>query len=241
MDRQLKKIAKSDPFKTEFWHSLDFLSEHSAEATRWGAIAVVAIALGFGIFFYMRHQASAREEALAQALRIDDATLGSNVAPALQGNLHFDTQAEKDQARTKAFADLAARYHGTQEGAIAEFYLGSDLADKGDLAGAEKRYKDVMDSAPAPYASLARLSMAQIYAAQGKDADAQKLLRDAIAHPSVTVSKDEATIMLAELIAKKNPAEAKKMLEPLQSTPGRTAVSRAAVQALADISQNNPK
>ena len=236
MDRKLKKLAKSDEFTTEFWHSFEFLSEHRTEAIRYGAIAVLVVALGIGYFYYSRHQETVREEALAQYGRIDDATIGNNVS---QANLHYDTVELKAQARSKALNDLATKYRGTQEGAIAAFYLASDVADTGDMAAAEKRYKDIMDSAPKAYAAMARLSLAQVYAGQGKTADAEKLLRTAIDHPTATVSKEEATIELARLIWKTNPAEAKRMLEPLRTE--RAAVSREAVQILGDISQNANK
>jgi len=241
VDRKLKKIAKSDPFKEEFWHSLDFLSEHKEESIRYGSIALAVIALGLGVSFYLRHETSVREQALADALKVDAATVGNDTNPSTLTNLHFNTPEDKARAKAKAFGDVAAKYHGTQEAAIAGFYLASDDADRGDLAGlqsAEKRFKEVVDSAPAPYASLARLTLAQIYESEGKDSEAEKLLRYAVDHPTVTVSKEEATIALAQLIAKKNPAEATKMLEPLRAMPGRTAVSRAAVQAIADIALN---
>jgi predicted negative regulator of RcsB-dependent stress response len=147
--------------------------------------------------------------------------------------MNFPTQEAKDAARTKAFAELAAKYHGSQEGSIAEMYLASDAGDKGNMAEAEKRYKDVMDSAPKAYAALARLSLAQVYQAEGKQADAEKLLREAVQNPTVTVSKEDATIQLALLLAKTNPEEARKMLEPLRTS--RTSVSRAAVEALGQV------
>jgi predicted negative regulator of RcsB-dependent stress response len=234
VDKKLKKLAKSDEFKQEFWHSFEFLSHHRTEVVRYGAIAVLVIALGVGYFYYSRHQEAVREEALAEYGRIDDATIGPNTN---QANLHFDTEDLKAQARTKALNDLATKYHGTQEGAIAAFYLASDIADKGDMAGAEKAYKDIMDSAPKAYASMARLSLAQVHVGQGKNADAEKLLRTAIDNPTTTVSKEEATIELARLIWKTNPAEAKRMLEPLRTQ--RAAVSREAVQILGDISLNS--
>ncbi len=233
MDRKLKKLAKSDEFKKEFWHSFEFLSAHTAEVKKYGAIGVVTIALVVGYFYYSRHQATLREEALAQFIRVDDATIGTNTN---QANLHFDTEEQKAQARTKALTELAAKYHGSQEGAIAAFFLASDVADKGDMADAEKRYRDIMDSAPKAYAAMARLSLAHVLIGEGKNAEAEKLLRTAIANPASTVSKDEATIELARLLAKTNPVEAKRILEPMRTL--RAAVSREAVQILGEISLN---
>lgn len=234
MDRKTRKNLKTDKFAYEVTHTFEFLSDHGAEVKKYGAIALVVVAAAAGIFFYMRHQATVREEALTQAMRIDEATAA---APAPQpGTLNFPTPEAKEAARSKAFSELAAKYHGTQEGAIAALYLSSDAADKGNLPEAEKRYKDVVDSAPKAYSSLARMSLAAVYEAEGKTAEAEKLLRAAVANPSITVSKEQATIQLALLISKTNPAEARKLLEPLRTQ--RTAVSRAAVQALGDISQN---
>jgi predicted negative regulator of RcsB-dependent stress response len=166
---------------------------------------------------------------LAEAIRIENAHVG----PAPPGFLAYPTQEEKDKARAKAFSDLASKYHGTQEGAMAEFYLASNDVDHGNIPAAEKRYKDVADSAPTPYASMAKLALAKIYAGDGRDSEAEKLLRDLMAHPTVTVSKDQAAIQLAIVIGKKNPDEARKMLEPLRTE--RTAISRAAVQAMGEV------
>jgi predicted negative regulator of RcsB-dependent stress response len=231
--RQTRKNLKTDKFAEEVGHTFEFLSEHSSEAKRYGAIALVVIAAAAGYFYYSLHQATVRAEALAQTLRVDDATVGSNVQ---QANLHFDTEEQKAKARTKALTDTATKYHGTQEGAIAAFYLASDAADKGDMADAEKRYKDIMDSAPKAYASMARLALAQIYIGTGRNAEAETLLKYAIDHPTSTVSKEEATLTLAQLIAKTNPAEARKMLEPLRTQ--RAAVSRVAVELLGSLPPN---
>jgi len=233
VDRKLKKLAKSDEFQQEFWQGFEFLSEHRAEAIRYGGIGLAVIALGIGIYFYSRHQTTVRQDALANYIRIDDATVGPNTN---QANLHYDTEQQKAQARTQALNDLVSKYHGTQEGSIAEFYLASDFADASNMAEAEKRYKDIMDSGPKDYAAMARLSLAQLYAGEGKTADAEKLLREAIDHPTATVSKEQATIELARVISKTSPAEAKRLLEPLRTL--RPAVSREAVAILGDISQN---
>jgi predicted negative regulator of RcsB-dependent stress response len=235
VDRQTRKNLKSDKFAQEVTHTFEYVSEHRNQVLRYGSIALAVILLGVGIFFYVRYQEGVREEALAQALRIDVATVG-NAAPQASG-LTFASAEEKEKARQKAFADLASRYHGSQEGTIAALYLASDVVDKGNLADAEKRYKDIMDSAPKPYAALARSALAQVYEAEGKRAEAEKLLRDAVANPATTVSKEQAIIQLAVFQAKNDPCGARKVLEPMRTE--RTAISRAAVQALGEIHADN--
>ena len=79
-------------------------------------------------------------------------------------------------------------------------------------------------------AELGRQALAQVYASQGKPADAEKLLRELIASPTPTVTKEQATIVLGQLLASSKPDEARKLLEPLR-TSTRSAVSRAAITA----------
>lgn len=236
MKRITRKNLKSDKFAEEVSTIWDWMAEHKDEVIRYGAIALAVLLVAGGIFYYIRYQAGVRADALAAALRVDNANVGGQAQP---GMMQFATQDEKDKAWVKAFTDVAVKYHGTQEGAIAEMYLASAEADKGSLANAEKRYREIIDSAPKPYNSMAQMALAQTLNAEGKTDEAEKLLRDMIAHPSVAVSKEEATIELALMIGKCHQDDARKMLEPLRT--GRTAVSRAAVQALGDLAQETCK
>lgn len=231
MDRQTRKDLKTDKFAEDVFDIFEWVSVHKAEVARYGAILLAVVLIIVGVVYYNRTQATAREEALAKALRIDDATTAEAVQPT---NLHFDTEAEKDKAKIQAFTDLSAKYSGTQEGAVADMYLGSYAVDAGNLAEAEKRYKRVVEEGPKAYAGLARLSLAQVYASEGKMADAEKILRDAIANPSLTVSKEHATIVLGELLAQSNPVEAHKLIDPLR-TSLRGAISRTAITDSANL------
>jgi hypothetical protein len=56
-----------------------------------------------------------------------------------------------------------------------------------------------------------------------------------IAKPTVYVSKDQATITLARFLTATNPAEARRLLEPLRATPG--TVGQVALGLLAEIPQ----
>jgi len=232
LDRQTRKDLKSDKFAEEVFDVFDWASVHKTEVLRYGGILLVLVVIGLGVMYYSRYQAGVRQDALARALRIDDASAGA--APDPGGRLHYETEAEKNKAREQAFADVATRFSGTQEGAIAEMYLGGWAVDAGDLAGAEKRFKRVADDAPKAYAALARLALAQVYAAENKTADAEKVLRELIANPSATVSKEQATIALGQLLATSKPDEAHKLLDPLR-TSTRIPVSRAAITAVGSI------
>lgn len=234
MDRQLKKVVKNDEFKEKVWLGIDFLKVHGDEAKKYGAIAAAVLVVAGGIYFYVGHQAEAREEALAHALRVDQATVGSNTQAA---NLHFNTQEEKDKASETSFRELASKYPGTQEGAIALMNLGQAAVDRGDLPEGEKDLKSVVDSAPAAYSSQAAVALATLYNIEGKSADAQKLLENLVKNPTVTVSKEEAQLALARVIAKTDPDKARKILEELQKS--RNTISKAAVSEMGEILGRN--
>ena len=235
MDRITRKELKGDKFAEEVFDIFDWASVHKAEVARYGAIGLALIAIVVGFVYYNRYQAGAREDALAQALRIEDGTVADATLPA---NLHYATQEEKDKARVKAYSELAAKYPGTQEGAFGAFALAGDAVDKGDLAQAEKLFRQVADSGPKGYSGVARLSLGRVLAAEGKTADAQKILQELVKDPSFMVSKEQATIALAQVMGKTNPAEALKLLDPLRVSQ-RLPVGRVAVNAYGEIEQSN--
>jgi predicted negative regulator of RcsB-dependent stress response len=234
MNRITRKQLKSDKFAQEVGHTFEFLTEHRTDFVRYGAIALVALIIGGGIYFYHRHTVNTREDALAQALRVEDAQVSPTPQPP---NMTFATQEEKDKAWDKAFMEVSTKYQGTQEGAIAGLYLGGRLAEKGKVDEATKVFKQVIDSAPKEYATLAKISLAQAYAGVGKVDDAKKVMQDVIDHPTYLVSKEQAQIELAQILEKTDPAAARKILDPLRTA--RTAVSRAAINEMGRVPQAN--
>ena len=233
MARITRKELKTDKFALEVEQTVTFFDEHRQEIIRYGGIAVAVIALIFAYTIYARHQHSAREEALSRAIQLQEAPVGS-ATPAGATTL-FQTQEAKDQVTTKAFTDLAAQYSGTTEGEIARYYLGAIQADQGKMAAAEKNFQEVAQKGDAKYSSLAKLSLAQIYFADGRDAEGEKLLRDLMEHPTVFVSKDQATVTLARLLIPKKPAEARKLLDPLKTANNQ--VGQLALTLLGQIPQ----
>ncbi len=230
MDKLTRKDLKTDKFAEEVAHSVDFISHHRPQALRYGLIALAVIVVAFGAYFYMRYQRGVRQDVLREAMLIFD----SNIAPsAPEGLKAFPTSEEKDKAMQKAFSNLADKYSGTMEGEIGRYMLGVTAVDKGKLDEAAKHFDQVANSSQKDYGALARLALAQIYVSQGKDQEAEKTLQYVVDHPSVMVSKEQAQIELAKVLGKRDPAAARKMLEPLRTERG--AISQAAVQTLAQL------
>jgi predicted negative regulator of RcsB-dependent stress response len=228
--RITRKELKTDKFALEVGHTVDFFEEHHTEIVRYGAAALVVIAIVVLIFVYRSHQHMIRQQALSRAIQVQEAPVGQGSPGA---PLTFPTQEAKDKEAIKVFSELAAKYSGTDEGYIAEYYLGCIAADQGKLGEADKRFSSVADSAGKQYASLAKLSLGQLYFAEGKPGPGEKMLRSLMDHPTVFVSKDQATVVLAKVLAPSNPVEARKLLDPLRAKPG--AISQTAIQAYGDL------
>ena len=229
MARITRKELKSDKFAQEVGLTVTFFEEHKEEITRYGAIAAVDGLLLAGYLFYQRKQHGVREEALTKAIQVQEAPVG----PSANGGPAFPTQEAKDQETLRVFTDLRNKYAGSEEGNIAEYYLGAVKADQGKLAEAEKSFQEVAQKGGQNYASLARLSLAQIYFADGRSDLGERTLRELIAQPTIFVSKEQAAITLARYLMLKKPAEARKLLDPLRNRPGE--VGQVALQVYGEL------
>jgi predicted negative regulator of RcsB-dependent stress response len=230
VDRITRKELKQDKFASEVQQTVGYLNEHRTQAIRWGALGAVAIVLIAGFFTWRAHERTARRTALAAALDLRQAPVGPPRGDSVVRA--FPTEQEKTKAEVAAFSDIASKYSSSREGITAEYYLASIAADQGNLAGAEKALKEVIDAGNANYASLAKLSLASICKSEGKTSEGEKLIREVIEKPTEFVSKDEATIALAQYVASSDPAGARKLLEPLLAST-RRAVTQAASTELA--------
>jgi predicted negative regulator of RcsB-dependent stress response len=234
VDRFTRKELKKDKFAAEVTHTVGYLTEHSSQAISYTVIGVVAVVLVVGFFTWRTHQTKERHQSLVAALEIRQAPVGpSQGDPTLRT---FATDQDKAKAEIAAFSDVASRFSGSDEGTIAQYYLGVIAADQGNLAGAAKAFQELIENGGNDYASLAKLSLAEVYKGQGKINDGEQLIRSVIAKPTAFVSKEQATIALARFLASKDPAAARKLLEPLRSE--RTAVSRVAIGELGTIPAN---
>ncbi len=228
MDRITRKKLKQDEFAQDVGLTVEFLNEHRPQAVKYGVAGLVAVVLIVGLVVWFRHRGTERREALTAALQVYQTPVG----PAQEGmdRKPFATEDEKQKAVQKAFGDVAAKYSGSNEGAVAEYYLGSSAANSGKLAAAEVALKEVIDSGSSNYASLAKLTLASVYQSEHRQADGEKLLQSLVDSPTDFVSKEQASIALARYIAPTDPERARKLLTPLRTT--RPSISRLAAEEL---------
>lgn len=230
MDRLTRKELKTDKFAIEVGHGVEYVSEHKQQFARWGTIAAGVVAVAAIIYGFTSYRSGVRQDALSAALQIQEAPVGAPPAPDIQS---YPTPEAKAEAEKKALTEVASKYSGSDEGAVAKYYLGSKAAEKGDFAGAEKYFRDAISDGDKNYGSLAKLSLAPILQSQGKASEGEQLLRSLVDSPTAFVSKEQATIALARYIAPSKPAEARKLLDPLKSE--RNTISRAVLTALSEL------
>jgi predicted negative regulator of RcsB-dependent stress response len=229
--RITRKDLKTDKFALEVEHTVDFFEEHRREVLLYGGIAVVIVLLILAVSMWRRHQHGAREQALAQAIQVQEAPVGQSQNPA---QIAFPTQDAKDAEATKRFSELASKYSGSEEGEIAEYYLASIDANAGKISDAEKRFQHVADSGSARTASLAKLSLGELLFATGRAVQGEQILRSLMDKPTEFVSKEQASLVLARQLAPIKVAEARKLLDPLR-TSRSSAVSQMAIQLYSEL------
>jgi predicted negative regulator of RcsB-dependent stress response len=230
--KDVKEMVKHDAFRERTMGAVEYVSEHKSEVYKYVAAGVALIVVIGGFLWYRSYQHNSRQEKLTQLLHIQGATVTPGEAPPFQAKV-YKTEGEKTAAIRSEFAKFAEENKGTDEGAIASYYLGTHWAESGNIAEAEKYLKAAAEQGSNAYSSLAKLALAQMYGNQGKVDEGAKLLQSIIDKPSQFVSKEHATIEKARLIAKTNPVEARKILEPLRTS--RAAISQAALALLSEI------
>jgi len=235
LDRLTRKELKSDKFAVEVQHSVEYVAEHRRQMMLYGAIAAAVILIGAGWYFWSNYQHGVREEKLGEALRIQNSSVSPGGAGGNSFIMTFPTQEAKDAALNKALTELTTKYSGTEEGTVAQYLLGTAAANAGKLPEADRRLRDAMDNGKGPYTALAKVALARVLASEGKLSEGETLLRSLMDKPNDFVSKEEATIDLAQLIAPTRPQEARKLLEPLRTA--RPSISRVALSALGELPQ----
>ena len=233
MDRVTRSKLKTDRFAVEVEHSVEYVAEHRKQVIQYGAIALVVALIAAGVWYYRGVKKEERQADLAAAMDIVQARIAA--APPPGGGLYYPTEAAKTAAAEKAFKDLIEKYPGSEEGTISASYLGALSMDQNKLSDAEKYFQQAADSGDKEYASIGKLSLAQVYLSENRAADAEKLLRSLYDNPTTFVSKEQAAIALARALTSTKPAEARKLLDPLRTE--RPAVSQVAIGLIGQLPQ----
>ena len=229
-----RKELKQDNVALKVEETTHFLVTHRALATKVGGVVLAVLVIGLGSWFFISSRRDSREQALASALALQNATIGQIVG-AQAATQSFPTEAAKSDAIHKAFNSIISQDGGSDEAYAAEYYLaGIDVTD-GKQDDALKKYDHVAAGGNADYASMAKLAKAQVLFSLNRAPEAETVLKDLIANPTAMVSKEQASMVLANGIAASQPEEARKLLTPIAAE--KSDVAQAAAAALNELPQ----
>ena len=200
MARITRKELKTDKFALEVEHTVNFFEEHQKEIIRYGGIGLVVVGLVIGWMIYSRHQHTASGRCALAGDR-DSGSAGRAAATGAKPELP-DTGCQRPGRHSSLLPVDGGKYPGSAEARDRAVLSGVDPGRPGKTgrgreelqgSGAEGRCADT----PRWPSSRWRRSTSPTDATR----PGRKLLRDLIAHPTLFVSKEQATISLARYLA----------------------------------------
>lgn len=210
--------------------------EHKAKLMVGGVILVVALAAGFGGWYYLNQQDQQASIQLNQAVRTLDTQLRPARAPAEPDFASFTSAKERTTEAHKQFQGIVDQYPHTKTAEFARYFLGLTSSQLGDNAAAERELKAVASTHNEDLAALAKLALAAVYSDTNRSKDAIDLYNQLIAKPTRSVGKTTAQMQLAEMyVSTQQPAEAKHLYEQIQKENPSTEVAQFAAQKLQEL------
>jgi len=226
LTRHELKELQQDQFATKVVDAVGFVSTHRSMAIRWTLIALAVVLLvGGGYRFYTQKRAE-RQADLREAFDTLEGSAGAQANPYTK---NFSSVDERDAASLKAFSQVAAKYSGSKEGYLAQYYVAILRNSKGDTDAAISILREVAGCRYS-VATLAKVALANLLAGQGKYPEAEQILRSLVDKPTDLVSKKSAQVLLARLIGKHDPKAARALLSSIEAgkrDPEHPAIVRA--------------
>jgi tetratricopeptide (TPR) repeat protein len=233
VDQQTKQALKHDQFIDTTQHGLEWASENRRTVIITSAIllAVLVIVVGTFVIYNSRSQAaSVAFGAAMQEYQTPLAEPGQQVPPGVKT---FASVSDRAKAANQLFMAAADKYSMTPDGKTSRYFGGLTYIEAGNNSAAESTLKQVAGGWNNELASLAKLSLANLYRQTGRDSQAVDLYNELTAKPTTSVPAGLAQLQLAEMYETQGkPEEAKKIYAKLKDKDGKSAVGLLAAQKL---------
>ncbi|MCU1321878.1 MAG: hypothetical protein JWM43_1527 [Acidobacteriaceae bacterium] len=233
MDQQTKAELKHDNFIDATTHGLSWASENrrSVIVTSIALLGIILILVAGFVFYNNRSQAAS--VAFGDAMTAYQAPIAQPGQPIPVGMKTYNSIPERAKAANALFLSAADKYGMTPAGKNALYFAGLTSMEAGENASAETTFKKVADSWDSDLASLAKLSLAQLYRSTGRSPQAIEIYNQLTAKPTTTVPAGLAQIELAELYEAQNqPEAAKKIYAQLKDKDAKGPAGVLAAQKL---------
>jgi predicted negative regulator of RcsB-dependent stress response len=218
-----RKQLKEDRFALEVGESVEYVSQHRMQVIVAGVLILAAIVGIAGFTRYRSQQADEARRAFQEAMNLYHGELETD-QPRM-GVVTFATNIEKNARVTEALEGVTRDFPNRFEGWAARYYLALHQIEQGKVEEGQKQLEAVTQGGDQEIASLARLALAHLLTTQGKTDEARQIYQYLVDHPTDLVAKPQAQLLLAEQLIKSDPAQARTILESLQTVPGAISVS----------------
>ncbi|MFZ0478796.1 MAG: tetratricopeptide repeat protein [Terriglobales bacterium] len=196
------------------------------------AVAVIA-AIAIGGWYYISAQDEKASLELTGAVRTLETPLRPAGTPEQPGYPSFDSTTARATAARREFQAIADKYPQTRSGKMARYFVGLTAAQLGDNATAEHDLQEAANSSDSNLASLGKMALASVYAAEGKDPQAVDLYQQLIDRPTEVVAKVTAQFQLASFYESRHKTDdARKIYTQVQkeNAPSKENPSSEAAQ-----------
>ncbi len=233
MDQQTKQALKHDQFIDTTQHGLEWASENRHTVIVAGSILIALLIIVIGGFVFYNNRSQAASVAFGAAMQEYQTPLAEPGQPVPPGVKTYPTVAERAKAANQLFMAAADKYSMEPDGKTARYFGGLTYIEAGNNAAAESTLKQVAGGWNSELASLAKLSLANLYRQTGRDAQAVDLYNELTAKPTNSVPPGLAQLQLAELYETQGkPEDAKKIYAKLKDKDGKSAAGQLAARKL---------
>ncbi|HXO19134.1 MAG TPA: tetratricopeptide repeat protein [Thermoanaerobaculia bacterium] len=143
--RLTRKDMKRDDFANAVGRSVEYAESHGKNILLAVAGAVVLVAIGVGVYFFLAQRSTAAEAALGRAIKVYAAPVGAAAATAEPGQPSFPDEAARRARAKQLFTEVRDRYGLSQAGAVAAVYLGRIAAAEGKFDEARQLWTGFVD------------------------------------------------------------------------------------------------
>ena len=166
----------------------------------YGVAAVVVLAIAIGIFVKISRNSNATAQAaLGKAIEISQSRVTDTPAPAGSTEKTFKTEKERAEASIAAFKDVADKFSGAV-GEKARFFMAVNRLTLDRPAGVQEL--EALANASSDVGKLAKFTLAQTRADDGKADEAVALYQELAAMDNAVVAKDTINFELAKIYEK---------------------------------------
>jgi len=227
-----RKELKKDEIRETFTHGAEAIASHQRQIWIYGGVALLAVLAVLGWRFYTQQQTAKASSALADAMKIYQARIRTEAAPAQPDEITYLDEKNKYGDADKKFMEVANRYPHTRPGQLARYYAALSLEHLTRYDDAENDLKSLESSRDESLSALARFKLAQVYDEAGKGPQAVELYKELADKPSLFVPKPVVLLALADHYSSSDPAQASKLYNQVKSEFPDTQAAQQADERL---------